>query len=817
MKTAFIPIDYDYFDFNGRNYVEIIGRTTEGKRAVIIDSFEPYFWVILRQGISEKRIKELISQMLGILVESANRTTRVLQAEIHNKKFLGKDVKAIKVFVSNYKDSHSIADKLNFPEIDKIRGYDINLISRYIMDRKVFPLVWYNVEGEVLNNSPEFGGIDASFDVDIVLKAEKIEKSGEQPEFKPRILAFDVEADEFEIGKGNILMVSLYGTNFRKVLTWKHCSTKQDYVECFKDEAEMIEKFVEYVKSYKPDILAGYFSDGFDLPYLKARAEKNNIRLCLGLDNSQPVFSRGVMTSGSIFGIVHADIFKFISTVYSPYMQSETLSLNEVASELLGEKKAEFDFAKLEKMKEDDWRNFFAYNLQDAHLTFKLTEKIWPDLLEFSRIIQEPLFEIIRDRMSSHVENYVLHNIGKFNEIPEKKPLHDEITLRRSLGKYGGAFVLQPTPGIYENICFLDFTSMYASVIVTYNLSLSTLSDSGYKVELADGIAYFSKEKGFFPSMLEEIINLRKKYKAEHKKNPTALLKARSNAYKLLANASYGYQGFFGARYYCREAAAATAALARKNILDTIEKIKKQGFNVIYSDTDSIAFLLGNKTEHEVLDILKKINSELPGVMELELEDFYERGIFVSKRTTKAGAKKKYALISKNGKIKIRGFETVRRDWCSLARAVQSKVLESILKTGKPDESLKYVDSVIKKLRKKETPKEELIIKSQLTKPLSDYVAVSPHVTAARKMMQLGMPVKPGMIIEYYVAEKKAREKGKMLVRERIKLPEEKGEYDSDYYIGHQIIPAVESIFEVFGIDLKQMSEKKKQMKLGEF
>ncbi len=39
------------------------------------------------------------------------------------------------------------------------------------------------------------------------------------------------------------------------------------------------------------DIIVGYFADGFDLPYLRARAEHNKIKLALGLDNSQPSFA----------------------------------------------------------------------------------------------------------------------------------------------------------------------------------------------------------------------------------------------------------------------------------------------------------------------------------------------------------------------------------------------------------------------------------------------------------------------------------------------------------------------------------------------
>ena len=75
-----------------------------------------------------------------------------------------------------------------------------------------------------------------------------------------------------------------------------------------------------------------------------------------------------------------------------------------------------------------------------------------------------------------------------------------------------------------------------------------------------------------------------------------SIKKARSNAFKLLANASYGYLGFFGARYYCEEAAAATAAFARQAVKDAIEKTNNAGFSVIYADTDGFAFTLNKKT-----------------------------------------------------------------------------------------------------------------------------------------------------------------------------------------------------------------------------
>ena len=84
---------------------------------------------------------------------------------------------------------------------------------------------------------------------------------------------------------------------------------------------------------------------------------------------------------------------------------------------------------------------------------------------------------------------------------------------------------------------------------------------------------------------------------------------------------------------------------------------------------------------------MEKLNSELPGIMELELEDFYKRGLWVTKRTGEFGAKKKYALMDEKGKLKIRGFETVRRDWCNLTRKLQNNVIKQILKDGNEKKS----------------------------------------------------------------------------------------------------------------------------------
>lgn len=800
MKIKFIPLDYDYEYVGNKTYIKIFGKNDEGERFCVIDELKNFFYFIPKDLLLSNKIIEQIKKIEGIE-----------KIEIVEKKYLENPVKAIKIYC-NYNRMQDVAHKIE--AIGETREKDINQITRYIIEKGIKPLVWYEIEADVKDDLTKLKL--AEFKEGRVVRIIKSNELKEHKDFIPKVLAFDIEAEEFEIGAGRILMISLVSERFKKVITWKKVKEASEYVEFVDNEAELIKKFVYYVNKINPDIITGYFSDGFDLPYLRIRAEKNGIDLRLGFANSKILFSKGRLMNAKISGLVHIDLFKFIETVYSQYLQSETLSLNDVAKELIGEEKLSHEHKKIHGIKEEEWHQFFEYNLHDSVLAYKLFQKLWPDMVEFTKIVQEPLFTITRQSMSGLVESYIIHNLKRFNEIAEKRPTYNEIEERKRRERYEGAFVLQPKPNLYENLAIFDFTSMYASIIVSFNLSKPTLlkqkEGECLEVDLGrSGKVYFSKKKGFIPILLEEIIKIRKKYKEELKKKPDPIKKARSNAFKLLANAFYGYNGFFGARYYCPEAAASTAALARKFIKEMIEKTNKEGYEVIYADTDGFAFLLKAKTKEETLKFLQKINKELPGVMELELEDFYKRGIWVAKRTREIGAKKKYALINWEGKMKIRGFETVRRDWCNLAREVQNKVLEIILKEGSIKSALEYVREVIDKLKKRKIEKKELIIKTQLKKPIKEYVAESPHVAVAKKMKKLGLPVNVGMLIQYYVAEST-----KSRIRDKAKLPEEEGEYDINYYIERQIIPAVENIFEIFGLGKKEIVSRE-QRKLDSF
>ena len=118
---------------------------------------------------------------------------------------------------------------------------------------------------------------------------------------------------------------------------------------------------------------------------------------------------------------------------------------------------------------------------------------------------------------------------------------------------------------------------------------------------------------------------------------------------------------------------------------------------------------------------LKYLNSTLPESMELEYEGFYRRGFFVSK--------KRYAVIE-DGEIIAKGLELVRRDWAPIVKQTQEAVLMAILKEGDSNKAISEVKKVMKKLRNGDVDKKDLIIHTQITKPLNQDMTMTKTTTS---------------------------------------------------------------------------------------
>lgn len=216
---------------------------------------------------------------------------------------------------------------------------------------------------------------------------------------------------------------------------------------------------------------------------------------------------------------------------------------------------------------------------------------------------------------------------------------------------------------------------------------------------------------------------------------------------------------------------------------------------------------LEQEIKNQAKKFLKYLNSLLPESMELEYEGFYRRGFFVSK--------KRYAVIE-DGEIIAKGLELVRRDWAPIVKKTQENVLRYILEEGNSKKAIKEVKKVLKELKSGKVPMKDLIIHTQITKHLDEYKQVGPHVVAAQKLKDNGISISKGTIIQYIII------KGKGSVSQRA-VPYEYSEgknYDKNYYIDHQLIPAIARIMDSLGYskqDLHDLAEGEIQQSLDAF
>lgn len=814
-KVRFYPLDITYKVVDEKPQIWLFGRTVGGEQICVIDtSFEPYFYVFLKD---EDEAEDFCEKVDKIRVEQKDREAAVTRTEIVDKRYFGKLKKAVKIFVKIPSDVPVIRDVIKvWDMIEGVYEHDIPFTRRYFIDKGIVPLTTVEAEGE-------FIGVKSKVPV---LKAARVEQFASDSIQKPRILAFDIETynpagKRFIPEQHPIIMLAFYGDGYQRVITWKRFKTDLDYIEFVDGEVELINRFKEIIEQYKPDILTGYFSDGFDFPYILTRAKKYNINLDLGLDHSSIKFRKGKTKMIQLTGIVHLDVFKFIAKILARSLDTESYSLGRVAAELLGETKEEVDIDNLSEVWDNDPKQleaFCKYNLQDAGLTFKLCTRILPNIEELVKIVGLPVYDVNRMGFSQLVEWYIMKQIQEFNEVAPNKPHYAEISERRQ-HTYKGAFVYEPEPGMYKDIAIFDFRSLYPTIITTHNICLSTLECSCCKVTAEHAPTekreyWFCKRmKGFLPIIIGDLIARRMRIKEIMKERKDIMLEARSESLKLLANSFYGYLGFFGARWYCLECARSVTAYGRYYINKVIEEAKSDGFHVIYGDTDSVVLTLDEKTKQDAVKFVEKINSELPGMMELEYQGFYPSGIFVSAKEGPYGAKKKYALLDEKGVVKITGFETVRRNWSFIAKEVQGEVLNIVLKERDLPKAVKYVKQVILDLKNKRIPNEKVVIYTQLQKEIADYASIGPHVAVAKRLRAQGIDVGPGSMIKFIVTE------GSGIIRDRARLPEEiaQGGYDADYYIQHQVVPSVERIFDVLGYKKENLITGKDQSRLREF
>ena len=799
-KISGFLLDADYTDVSEKSVIRLFIKTEKSHEIVKDHSFRPYFYAIVENP--EKDKAKIAEDLKGVLK----------RAEIVEKKLNIND-KPREVLKLTFDSTRMLVDaRAKCKELSYVierREYKLPFARRYLIDKNLTYFDYLEISVDE-NNS-----------------VEKIEKLEDRP-IKFNIGVFDLETlspERFSNPQLDPILMASFGTeNWTKVICEK--PIEKDYAIKVNDEKGLIEKIVSLIKESDLDILGTYNGDSFDIPYIKTRADKLKTGVKIGLDNSEPMIKRkGMGNAVLIKGLQHVDAYLIVRILARlGVVNLIKFDLESVSEAIFGEWKEKVKAEEINQIWNSNkgLERLANYNKEDSEVTFKLIKNYLPIFVELSKLVKQNLYDTTRAASSTLVENLLVLESANLGILIPNDP-NESLINQRMMQTYVGGFVKEPEPGLHENIAVLDFSSLHPTIMISHNISPDTLNcghEECKQKNMAPNNNYFcTKKPGFLSNTLKQLFEKRIKLKEMVKKMDKESmeykeLNAQQTSLKIILNATYGSLGYARFRWYSRECASAVTAFSRQYAQMVGAEAEKAGFRWIAGDTDS-AFLEipKNRAKDDIIKFADEINDKLPGVMNLEIEGFYKRGLFVTKRGSDEAAKKKYALMDEKGRLKIVGFEYVRRDWARIAKDTQRRVIEAVLKEGDSAKAINIVKETLDYLKSGKAKKEELIIYTQIKRKLKDYESIGPHVAAAKKAIQRGKSIEIGSVIEYIVTKS-----GKS-ISDRAELAEfvKEGNYDADYYISHQVLPAVIKIMQELGHSEDDLKHGGKQKTLQAF
>jgi len=521
-------------------------------------------------------------------------------------------------------------------------------------------------------------------------------------------------------------------------------------------EKEMILDTFELMKKYP--LLITYNGDGFDLPYLYNRASR------LGIDRQKnPLYM--MRDSATLTDGVHLDLYRTMSNrafqIYAFGQKYSDFSLNSVSKGLLGEEKIDYGV----ELNDLTLYQTATYCQNDARLTYNLTgfnnDLLMNLLIVISRIARMPIDDISRMGVSQWIRSLLYYEHRQNGIlIPRRQELdnrssdvsNDAIIKDK---KFRGGLVVEPQVGIHFDVTVMDFASLYPSIIKVKNLSYETVrcSHDECKKNTIPQTNHWvcTKKNGLTSVLIGSLRDLRVNYYKNMAKKDTLTAEERqlftvvSQALKVILNASYGVMGAEIFPLYFLPAAEATTATGRHIILNTIDKCKESGIDVLYGDTDSL--FVKKPTPKQIEDIITR--AKIDHNVELEIDKEY-RYVVLSSR------KKNYLGVTKNGKVDVKGLTGKKSHTPPFIKTLFYELLDilSEIKTIEEFERAKNkisdkISECARKVQAKEIPLQDMAFKVMLSKALNEYTKTIPQHIRAAKQLESIREIKKGDIISY--------------------------------------------------------------------
>tara|TARA_R110000803_G_scaffold198572_1_gene262359 strand:- start:3903 stop:6416 length:2514 start_codon:yes stop_codon:yes gene_type:complete len=416
-------------------------------------------------------------------------------------------------------------------------------------------------------------------------------------------------------------------------------------VESFDTEEGMLVAFLNKWKEINPTIITGWNIDFFDVTYLY-----NRMKRLLGESTANQLSPIGKVHWNKyrnrylIAGVSALDyiaLYKNFTYTELPNYRLDTVAITE-----LGRGKIEYE-GNLDQLFRDDLEKFIEYNLVDVELVVDMDKKL--QFIQLAQAICHAGHVFYEDFLfsSKWLEGAILTFLRRSGRVAPNKPKREHKPEDwESGGKFTGAYVKEPTPGLYKWVYDLDLTSLYPSIIMTLNTSPETkigklkdyvvedhmkgtietytivdddgneypsmskdkfmdfITKSDYSIA-ANGVLYRRDKVGVIPEILNvwfdkrvEYKDLMKKHGKEGNQELYTFYSQRQLVQKIMLNSLYGVLGLPSFRFYDVDNAEATT-LTGQSVIKTTELIANQYYTKIigkaadynvYTDTDSVFY-----------------------------------------------------------------------------------------------------------------------------------------------------------------------------------------------------------------------------------
>ena len=470
------------------------------------------------------------------------------------------------------------------------------------------------------------------------------------------------------------------------------------YVFC-KTEQEVLMGFIKLVESSNPDILSGWYSSGYDMPYILNRAQ----RLGLPVEDLSPVKDyyikkRGDYWKFQIKGLDHIDMMEALKDLK---YNLPNWKLATAAKVIL--KDEEFGKLTAATWKDwlDDYEGFLKYAVRDVEILKEINEKVQVfDLyISMQQIANLQTLNMVFFK-SMLCDNYMC------KEFHNKTIFPTRYSKRRR--DYQGAIVIDPTePGLNEDVTVMDYTSLYPTTMMAFNISPETFIcsqeqcekgdidiedvvqqlkddnidyvDTGYSKDLFGRRYLFyghTHKVGIIPQILKKIfvqrVEINRKLKAgEYPEDQVEAMTKRQWSYKIIMNSAYGAMGYSLFRMCLFECADAITFFARQALKFGLIHFNEKGHKPLYADTDSVFIKSNGKDEAGMKGMQKEYNESLYEnfvkkhntgpvkefmFLDLKFEYYLDRIYFGEVK------KRYYGIVKGSGYKVIRGMNIIRKE-----------------------------------------------------------------------------------------------------------------------------------------------------------